>query len=132
MIVTLILTHENSDFDAVASQLAAAKLNPSAIPVLARRLNRNVQNFLTLYGSALPFVQPDQLKRRRIDQAIAVDTQTFPTVRGMKPETPVQIIDHHPVGRELEANHRYSGEPLGATTTLLVEQLRAAAIPLVP
>src|SRR5437899_11063491 len=103
MTVTLILTHENSDFDAVASQLAAAKPNPSAIPVLARRLNRNVQNFMTLYGSALPFVQPDQLTRRRVEQVIVVDTQAYSTVRGMNSETPVQIIDHHPLGRELEA-----------------------------
>src|SRR5262245_46718522 len=110
MTVTLILTHENSDFDAVASQLAAAKLDPSAIPVLARRLNRNVQNFLTLYGSKLPFVEADALTRKRVDRVIVVDTQTYSTVRGMRPETPVQIVDHHPLGKALEPHHSYSGE----------------------
>ncbi len=129
---TLILTHENSDFDAVASQLAVAKLHPSAIPVLARRLNRNVQNFLTLYGALLPFIEADQLVRRRVDQVIVVDTQAYSTVRGMHPDTPVQIIDHHPLGKSLEAYQHYSGEPVGATTTLLVEQLRTASLDLAP
>jgi tRNA nucleotidyltransferase (CCA-adding enzyme) len=125
MSVILILTHENADFDAVAAQLAAAKLTPSAVPVLPRRVNRNVQRFLTLYGRNLPFIQADQLKRRHVDRVVVVDTQSFVTVRGMRPDTPVQIIDHHPLAKELEPHQQYSGEPLGATTTLLVEQLRA-------
>lgn len=132
MAATLILTHENSDFDAVAAQLAAAKLHPSAIPVLSRHINRNVQNFLTLYGDALPFVRADELTRRRIGQVIVVDTQTYPTVRGMRPDTPVQIIDHHLLARELEPYQQYVGEPLGATTTLLLEQLRNLPISLIP
>jgi tRNA nucleotidyltransferase (CCA-adding enzyme) len=132
MTVTLILTHENSDFDAVAAQLAAARLDPLAIPVLSRRLNRNVQHFLTLYGMGLPFVQPDDLKRRHVDQVTVVDTQAFPTVRGMRPDTPVHIIDHHPLAGELAPHQQYTGEPLGATTTLLVEQIRARPITLTP
>jgi tRNA nucleotidyltransferase (CCA-adding enzyme) len=132
MTATLILTHENADFDAVAAQLAVAKLHPSAIPVLSRHVNRNVQSFLTLYGDALPFVRAGELTRRRVKQAIVVDTQTYPTVRGMHPDTPVQIIDHHPLVRELEPHQQYAGEPLGATTTLLVEQLRDAPVSLAP
>ena len=45
----LILTHENADFDAVASQLAAHKLYPEGVPLLSWRLNRNVNQFLNLY-----------------------------------------------------------------------------------
>ncbi len=59
----LILTHDNADFDAVASLLAAHKLEPEAIPVLPRRINRNVEHFLNLYGSGLPFVHPKDLKK---------------------------------------------------------------------
>ncbi len=132
MTVSLVLTHENSDFDAVASQLAVAKLNPSTIPVLARRLNRNVQAFLARYGSVLPFVEPDALIRRHVERVIVVDTQAYPTVRGMRPETPIQMIDHHPLSKDLEPHHRYSGEPLGATTTLLVEQMRTTPVALTP
>ena len=43
----VILTHENTDFDGLASLLAANKLYPEAIPVLPRHLNRNLRHFLT-------------------------------------------------------------------------------------
>jgi nanoRNase/pAp phosphatase (c-di-AMP/oligoRNAs hydrolase) len=32
--VQIILTHENADFDAMASLMAAWKLDPAAIPIL--------------------------------------------------------------------------------------------------
>jgi tRNA nucleotidyltransferase (CCA-adding enzyme) len=54
----LILTHENSDFDAVASQMAASKLYPEGVPLLSWRVNRNVNQFLTLYWDAFDFVRP--------------------------------------------------------------------------
>ena len=45
----LILTHENADFDAVASQVAAHKLYPEGVPLLSWRVNRNVEQFMALY-----------------------------------------------------------------------------------
>ncbi|MEA3460078.1 MAG: CBS domain-containing protein, partial [Chloroflexota bacterium] len=122
----VILTHEHADFDALASLLGAWKLYPDAVPVLPRRLNRNVRRFLTLYGEELPFVQPGELSRQPIEQAIVVDTQTFISPKGMGPHTQVRIIDHHPLSRELPSNMTYSGEEIGATTTLLVEQIGEA------
>lgn len=128
--LTLVLTHENADFDAVAAQLAAARLYPRAIPVLPRRVNRNVRAFLNLYGDQLPFMLPDELIRRPVDMVILVDTQTMATVRGMGPQTRVQIIDHHPLARDLPPGWTYHGEPVGATTTLLVEGLAERGIAL--
>lgn len=61
----LVLTHENTDFDGLASQLAASKLYPEAVPVLSRRMNRNLHEFLIMYGGELPFVGYDDLPRRR-------------------------------------------------------------------
>ena len=46
----LVLSHEQADFDAVASLLAARLLESEALAVLPRRLNRNVKAFLDLYG----------------------------------------------------------------------------------
>ncbi len=54
----IILTHEQADFDAIASLLGAHLLLETAIPVLPRRMNRNVRAFLALYGAELPFVDP--------------------------------------------------------------------------
>lgn len=133
MTVKLILTHDNADFDAVASLLAAYKLHPTAIPVLPRRVNRNVGHFLNLYGAGMPFVHSDDLKRGvRTERAVVVDTQSYATARGMHPDTLVQFIDHHPLDRKLTEYQQYTGESIGATTTLLVEQIHAQHITLEP
>ncbi|MBN1679192.1 MAG: CBS domain-containing protein [Anaerolineae bacterium] len=122
----LILTHDNADFDAIASLLAAHRLNPSAVPVLPRRLNRNVEHFLNLYGEGLPFVLADDLQRgHSVEHVTVVDTQTFSTVRGMRPHTPLHFVDHHPLHRDLADNQCFTGDIVGATTTLLTEQLSA-------
>jgi len=128
--VEVILTHENADFDAIASLLAASKLFPAATPVLPRRINRNGRAFLALYGAELPFVQPDDLPRRKIRRAILVDTQSLTTLKGMRRDLRVDIIDHHELDRELPLNWTYSGEPMGATTTLLVEEIAARSLKL--
>ena len=119
----VILTHENADFDAIASLLGARKLFPEAIPVLPRRINQNCQAFLALYGADLSFVHPDDLSRRRIQRAILVDTQSLTSLRGMKPGMRVHIIDHHEKNRDLPPEWKFTGEPMGATTTLLVEEI---------
>ena len=119
----VILSHEHADFDALASLLGAHKLFPDALPVLPRSLNRNLRDFLVLYGGQLPFRDAASLPREPVERAIFVDSQTAQFVRGMRPETPVRIIDHHARERELPAHYRYEGEPLAATTSLLVERL---------
>ncbi len=121
----VILTHENADFDAIASLLGASKLFPAAVPVLPRRVNRNIAAFLALYGDELPFIQPKELPRGKITHVILVDTQGLVMLKGMEKGLPVDIIDHHKLDRELPPNWTYSGEPLGATTTLLVEEIAA-------
>jgi tRNA nucleotidyltransferase (CCA-adding enzyme) len=121
--VDVILTHENADFDAIASLLGAKKLFPAATPVLPRRINRNGRAFLALYGAELPFVHPDDLPREDITHAILVDTQRLTTLRGMEDDLQVDIIDHHVLDRELPPNWSFSGEPIGATTTILTEEI---------
>ncbi|MBL7200098.1 MAG: CBS domain-containing protein [Anaerolineae bacterium] len=121
--MTIALTHENADFDAVSALLGAAKLYPKTIPVLPRHVNRNVRHFLTLYDEDLPMVQVDDLPRDYISRVILVDTQAMVTIRRMEQDLQVQIIDHHPLSRELPPGWAYSGETVGAVTTLLVEQI---------
>jgi len=129
----LILTHENTDFDGLASQLAAWKLYPQAKPVLPRRPNRNLRDFLTLYWDELPYVRYEDLPRRiEVERIILVDTQTLVTPKGMTDDTVVQIIDHHPLGRDLPPHWTYTGEVVGATVTLLLERIIADRIALTP
>jgi tRNA nucleotidyltransferase (CCA-adding enzyme) len=126
------MTHEHTDFDGLASLLAASKLFPDAIPVLPRRPNLNLRHFLTLYWDALPFVPPDDLPRARVERAIMVDTQSVVTVKGMDADTQVHFIDHHRLDRALKPGMTFEGEEIGAATTLLIEKIRRAGISLTP
>jgi tRNA nucleotidyltransferase (CCA-adding enzyme) len=92
----IILTHEQADFDAVASMLAARILNPEALPILPRRLNRNVRAYLTLYGDGLPFIEFGDIKPSPLADVILVDTQSLISVKGFSEETNVHVVDHHP------------------------------------
>ena len=130
----VILTHENADFDAIASLLAAHKLYPGAQPVLPHRVNRNVQAFLSLYGPGFPFVSPDELPRgQHIQRVILVDTSKLTFVRGMGQDvSQVLVIDHHVQPETTPEGWRFQGEPLGAATTLLAEAISARLIPIAP
>jgi tRNA nucleotidyltransferase (CCA-adding enzyme) len=123
-------THEQADFDAIASLLGVALLAPDAIPVLPRRINRNVQAFLNLYSDEMPFVKYDDLPREAIKRLTLVDTQSTPSMKGFQAGTAVHVIDHHPLGADLDSEWTTHIDEVGATTTLLIEQLRdEAALP---
>lgn len=130
----IILTHEQADFDALASLLGGYLLAESAIPVLPRRMNRNVNAFVTLYGVELPFVDPRDLPSEPVEKVTLVDTQSIISVKGMGPHTQVQVIDHHPLRQDLPANWEVTIEDTGATSTLFVEgiQERNGALGTIP
>ncbi len=153
MPLSVILTHEYTDFDALASLLGAHLLYPQALPVLPRQMNRNVREFAHLFKGALPFIEPDDLpKHQHVDDAILVDTRSANWVRGMDDATQVLVIDHHQDAGEGEAggetdpldvwetpatdasraNWRFWTDDVGANTTILVEQIRERAIRLTP
>ncbi|MDZ4763464.1 MAG: CBS domain-containing protein [Chloroflexota bacterium] len=128
----LIFTHENADFDAVAAMLGAHKLNPDARPILSARLNANVARFIILYRSALPFVDRDDIKSKKIERVTLVDTNRLLPFKGVRPTTLVHIIDHHALDRALTPNETFEGDTIGAATTLLVEQLQTRGIVVTP
>jgi tRNA nucleotidyltransferase (CCA-adding enzyme) len=128
----VILTHEQADFDALASLLGAYLLDERAIPVLPRRMNRNIQAFLTLYGAELPFVDPRDLPNSPIQAVTLVDTQSMVSLKGLVPQTQVWVIDHHPLRDNLPSDWKITREEIGATTTLIVEALRENDILLMP
>lgn len=121
--VDIILTHEHTDFDALASLLGASLLFPGTIPLLPYQLNRNVNEFITLYRNQFPFVHPRELSRTRIGRVILVDTRTANLPKGIQEETQFLVIDHHSGEEILPPGWQQWGEAVGANTTLLVEKL---------
>lgn len=120
----IILTHEQADFDALASILGAFLIEEGYLAVLPRRINRNVRAFLTIYGVELPFIDPQDLPSESIDKVTLVDTQSMVSVRGMNNKTSVQVIDHHPLRDDLPLEWMITVSGTGANTTLFVEHLQ--------
>lgn len=120
----IILTHEQADFDALASLMGAHLLDENAVPVLPRRMNRNVSAFVTIYGTELPFVDPRDLEGDPIEEVTLVDTQSLVSVKGMGSETQIRVIDHHPVREDTPEAWDVTSDETGATATLFVEGLR--------
>jgi len=128
----IILTHEVADFDAIASLLGAYFLEPNSIPVLPRKINRNVRGFLTLYGAELPFVELRDLPLEPIETITLVDTQTMTTIKGVTPQTKVRVIDHHPLREDIPNDWNITLSATGANTTLLIELIRGQEITFTP
>lgn len=121
----IILTHEHTDFDALASLLGASLLFPDFLPVLPYQLNRNVGEFLALYRNQFLFLHPKELPRGQVGQVVLVDTRTANLPKGIQEQTKFQVIDHHSVDATVPDNWQLWTEAVGANTTLLVEKLMA-------
>ena len=119
----IIQTHDQADFDALAAMLGAYLLRDHAIPVLPRRLNRNVSAFLTLYSEELPFIDARDLPDKNINSVTLVDTQSLVTLKGMTKKTIIHVVDHHQTKSAFPPNWTISNETVGACTTLFVEEL---------
>ncbi len=120
----ILLTHEQADFDALASLLGAWLLDESALAILPHRMNRNVRAFLNLYGVELPFTERRDLPAEPVERVTLVDTQSMVSIRGVVANTPVHVIDHHARRLNLPEHWELTTEEIGAATTLLVEALR--------
>jgi len=119
----IILTHEQTDFDGIASLLGAHKLDETALAVLPRRMNRNVRAFITIYGSDLPFIDPRDIGTQPIDFAYLVDTQSLSTVKGMQDKTKIHVVDHHSPRKDLPPEWVVNITKTGATATIFVEEI---------
>lgn len=120
----IALTHEQADFDAIASLLGAYLFDETIIPVLPRRMNRNVRAYINLYGVDLPFIDPRDLPSGIIERVMLVDTQSMISLKGMTPTTKVHVVDHHPRREDLPSDWEATTEVTGATVTLFVEGLQ--------
>ncbi len=139
--VDVITTHMNADFDGLASMVAARKLHPGSVLVLPGGAQESVRNFLAVHDLGITRLKDlDTSKVRRI---ILVDIQEPERLGPLEalcrnPGVCLLIYDHHLGGGSDAAElpilrvERRVVEPVGATTTILVEHLKTQGIPLTP
>jgi tRNA nucleotidyltransferase (CCA-adding enzyme) len=99
-IPTVITTHQNSDFDALAAAVGASLLYPGARIVFGGSLNPNVREFVSLYGENLPIMNLRLIDQSKIRQLIMVDTADPERIGELgnlvyRPDVEVVVFDHH-------------------------------------
>jgi tRNA nucleotidyltransferase (CCA-adding enzyme) len=98
--VDVIVSHANTDFDALAGMLAARRLYPGAEIALSGSLNRNVREFYRLHADELGILEAGRVDPSAIRRLIVVET-VHPERLGefehvaRDPGVEVVVFDHH-------------------------------------
>ena len=124
----IVTTHKNTDFDALASVIAATILYPNAIPVLPKAVNQNVKAFLSIHKDLFKVHTVGDIDLERVKGLIVVDVNSWKRLDRMQPlrqKEALEIIlwDHHTDRGDIDATWRYQ-EEMGATVTLMIRQIK--------
>jgi tRNA nucleotidyltransferase (CCA-adding enzyme) len=97
---TVITTHQNADFDALAATVGAALLYPEARIVFTGSLNPNVREFVSLHGETLPIISLRLIDQSKIRQLVVVDTADPDRIGDLahlcrRDDVTTVIMDHH-------------------------------------
>jgi tRNA nucleotidyltransferase (CCA-adding enzyme) len=97
---TVVATHGNTDFDALASMLAARRLFPGSVACVAGSLNRNVREFVRLHADELELVEASRLELDAIRKLVVVETVHAARLDALEqvardPDVEKVVFDHH-------------------------------------
>ncbi len=148
--MTIITTHINADFDAIASLMAAKKLYPEGIIVLPGSMEKRVRDFLETFNPLTGAKKIKDIDREKIKTIIIVDSSSSERLGELKElikKAKIIIYDHHRIGDILagaetpknpqalwdtSADIEIHIEDVGATATLFTELLQKAKISISP
>jgi len=124
--VKIAVTHKATDFDALASLVAATILYPGTLPVLPNSINENLKGFISIHKDLFNFYSPREIDLEEVTTLIVVDTNSWNRLEGiekLKHSDDLEIIlwDHHVKG-DIKADQEYRKET-GANITLMVQEI---------
>ncbi|MEH2309155.1 CBS domain-containing protein [Nostoc sp.] len=134
----LILCHTTADFDALGAAVGLTRLLPGSKIVLTGGSHPPVRDFLALHRDEYPLIERRSVNPEKIRSLTVVDTQHRDRLGKAAQwlDLPhlgeIIVYDHH-LGQEsdIPATESYISS-VGATTTLIVEQLQQQKISLTP
>jgi nanoRNase/pAp phosphatase (c-di-AMP/oligoRNAs hydrolase) len=132
----VVTTHKNTDFDGLASVIAATMLYPDSIGVVPSAVNNNVAKFLSTHKTAFNIVLPNEIDPEKVTRLIVVDTDQWRRLDRMerireRGDVEILLWDHHVNGGDIGADWRCQ-EPIGATVTLLIREMKRREMELNP
>jgi tRNA nucleotidyltransferase (CCA-adding enzyme) len=98
--VDVIVSHTNTDFDALGAMLAARRLYPGAVIALSGSLNRNVREFYRLHADELELLDASRVDLGAIRRLVVVETVHAERLGELErvardPGVEVVVFDHH-------------------------------------
>lgn len=130
-------THKNTDFDALASVIAATLLYPNCVGVVPKMTNRNVSQFLSTHKTAFNLILPHEVRHEEVEKLIIVDTDQWQRLDRMKElqqrnDLPIDLWDHHMTGQGNITAQFMCKERIGATITLMIREMQRRGMELTP
>ncbi|MEH2138730.1 CBS domain-containing protein [Nostoc sp.] len=133
----LILCHTTADFDALGAAVGLTRLLPGSKIVLTGGSHPPVRDFLALHRDEYPLIERRSVNPEKIRSLTVVDTQMRDRL-GKAAEWldlphlgEIIVYDHHLGQSDIPATRSHISS-VGATTTLIVEQLQQQEISLSP
>lgn len=128
----LILCHTTADFDTLGAAVGLARLQPGAKIVLTGGAHPAVRDFLGLHRDEYPLIERRSVNSQQIRSLTVVDAQSRErfgkAAEWLDQPLEIWLYDHHlEADRDIPAT-QVQVEAVGATTTLVVEQLQARQI----
>lgn len=136
--LTIITSHVNADFDAMASMLAAQKLYPDALVVFPGSQEKNLRNFFIQSMVYLfNIAEVGKIDFSAVTRLVLVDTRRRTRIGDLcrvldNPELEIHIYDHHPKKDDDIPADKEHFMLTGATVTILSGILREKNIPITP
>ena len=137
-----MVTHDVTDFDALAAQVAISKLEPGTVMIQSPRSARAVRDFLALHKDRFDLRLAEDLDLTQVERLVVVDVRRASRLRFIsalldrkrsgEQDIEIVVVDHHGEAEDEIPADRVLIEPVGAVTTLLVERLRAEQVSLDP
>ncbi len=136
--LTVITTHVNADFDAVASLLAAQKLYPDSVVVFPGSQEQTLRNFfINSMAYLFNMVDMNSIDFSKIRRLVLVDTRQPGRIGKLasivdRSDLEIHIYDHHPsMPNDIKGNYELIAST-GATVTILTEIIQKRQIEIEP
>ncbi|MEM8778477.1 MAG: CBS domain-containing protein [Cyanobacteria bacterium P01_G01_bin.49] len=126
----LILCHQTADFDALGAAVGLSCLKVGSRIVLTGGSHPTVKNFLALHRDELALIELRSINPKKIRSLIVVDNQQINRLGkaanwfNLPQIETIELYDHHPNTISDIPTTYQELEPVGATTTLIVEKMQ--------
>lgn len=141
--LSIIVTHDVSDFDGIAAAVAARKLYPDARMLRRRLQSSDVRAYLGIHGDRFEFEPFESIDQQSVRRLICVDLRRrsrlspdfdplLARIDAGDPDLSVHVYDHHAPSPDDLHGEVEMVEQTGAVMTQLLELLRQQGLPVDP